>query len=353
MQRPADVKEDMRQMESRQRVSSILNSQAFREELESIIADQLKHGPHPASLIALQQISELLLPNTNSRWQQANSMGKGGSVLIPINDIRGIDTLNYAKGERLLRCKLASLYRVIDLYAWSSGLSNLVSVRVSQEQEQFLVNPYGLMYHEVTASSLVKLGANGQILEQGSSTYSVNKNAFSLHSAIYKARPDIRCVVHLSNQTAMAVSSMKCGLLPISQQAVLCGPVSYHDFKGVLVEEDIKKLLAEDLGPINKVLVLRNFGIVACGESIEEASFYLLNAMAAAEIQIKSLVVGLENLCVPSAETQRRLAEMSQAPNDSPSLFENKKWKVGEMEFEALMRCLDNAVSYFTSKVFI
>ena len=76
LQRPADVKEDMRQMESRQRVSSILNSQAFREELESIIADQLKHGPHPSSLIALQQISDLLLPNTNSRWQQVNSMAK-------------------------------------------------------------------------------------------------------------------------------------------------------------------------------------------------------------------------------------------------------------------------------------
>ena len=79
LQRPADVKEDMRQMESRQRVSSILNSQAFREELESIIADQLKHGPHHASLVALQTISELLLPNTNSRWQQVSSMGKGNS----------------------------------------------------------------------------------------------------------------------------------------------------------------------------------------------------------------------------------------------------------------------------------
>ena len=128
LQRPADVKEDMRQMESRQRVSSILNSQAFREELESIIADQLKHGPHPSSLIALQQISELLLPNANSRWQQISAMGKGGNVLIPVNDIRGIDTLNYAKGERLLRCKLASLYRIMDLYGWSSGISNHISV---------------------------------------------------------------------------------------------------------------------------------------------------------------------------------------------------------------------------------
>ena len=73
----------------------------------------------------MQQISELLLPNTSSKWQQANTNGKGGNVLIPINDIRGIDTLNYAKGERLLRCKLASLYRVIDLYGWSVGLANL------------------------------------------------------------------------------------------------------------------------------------------------------------------------------------------------------------------------------------
>ena len=260
--------------------------------------------------------------------------------------------MNYAKGERLLRCKLASLYRVIDLYGWSVGLANLASVRVNQDYEQFLVNPYGLLYHEVSASSLVKVGANCEVLEQGSSTYGVNKNTFSLHSAIYKARPDIRCIVHLCNQNAVAVSSMKCGLLPISQQAVLCGPISCHEFKGVLAEDDIRKLLAEDLGPINKVMVLRNFGIVACGESIEEACYYLLNAMAAAEIQVKALVAGLDNLCIPNPETQRRLAEMSQVPNDGLNLHENKKWKMGEMEFEALMRCLDNAVRSIPSITF-
>ena len=245
----------MRQMESRQRVSSILNSQAFREELESIIADQLKHGPHPASLIALQQISELLLPNTSSRWQQVSSMGKGGNVLIPINDIRGIDTLNYAKGERLLRCKLSSLYRIMDLYGWASGISNHISVRLNQELEQYLVNPYGLLYHEVTASSLIKVNSKGAVVEQGSTTYGVNKPSFSLHSAIYKARPDIRCIVHIHTHVVTAVSSMKCGVLPISQEAILCGNISYHDFKGILVEEDIRTLLAQDLGPINKVKI--------------------------------------------------------------------------------------------------
>ena len=243
-----------------------------------------------------------------------------------------------------MRCKLASLFRIIDLYGCSSGITNQVSVRVHQDFEQFLVNPFGLLFHEVTASSLIKVGASGEVLEQGSSTYGVNKHAFSLHSAIYKARPDIRCIVHLTNQAAVAISSMKCGLLPISQQAIICGPVSYHEFKGLMAEEDIRKLLAEDLGPINKVLILRNFGIVACGENIEEAFYYLLNVIAAAEIQSKALVGGLDNVYVPSVETQRKLAEMNRAPFETLTLLENKKWKMGEMEFEALMRCLDNAV---------
>lgn len=344
LQRPADIKEDMRSMESRQRVSSILNSQAFREELESIIADQLKHGPHPSSLIALQQISDLLLPNANSRNQKLSNMGNnGGSVLIPVNDIRGIDTLNYAKGERLLRCKLASLYRIMDLYGWSTGISNHVSVRLNQDLEQFLVNPFGLLYHEVTASSLIKLNSTGNVVEQGSTTYGVNKPSFSLHSAIYKARPDIRCIIHAKTQIITAISAMKCGILPISQEAIQCGNISYHDYTGILLEDDIRKLLAEDLGPINKIMVLRNHGIVACGESIEEACHYLFNLMAACEIQSKALVCGLDNVHIPSAETQRKLAELSEVQNESLTLLENKKWRLGELEFEALMRCLDNA----------
>lgn len=351
LQRPADVKEDMRQMEGRQRVSSILNSDAFREELEAIIADQLKHGPHPASMIALQQISDLLLPNTNSRWQQVSQMGKaninsdttGGSVLIPINDIRGIDTLNYAKGERIQRCKLASLYRILDLYGWTSGISNHISVRLGQELEQFLINPFGLLYHETTASSLIKVNSSGTVVEQGSTTYGVNKPAFSLHSAIYKARPDIKCAIHVRTSQVTAISSMKCGLLPISQEAISCGQISYHEFRGVLGEEDVKRLLDEDLGPVNKVMFLRNHGVIACGETIEEACHYLFNVMSACQIQSQAMVCGLDNLHIPSQDTQRKMLAMNQEMQDSLTVLENKKWKCGELEFEALMRCLDNA----------
>ena len=184
------------------------------------------------------------------------------------------------------------------------------------------------------------------VVEQGSTTYGVNKSAFSLHSAIYKARPDLRCIVHVHTHSVTSISAMKCGLLPISQEAILCGNISYHEYKGILDEDDVRKLLAQDLGPINKVMFLRNSGVLACGETVEEACFYLFNVMAACEIQSRAIMGGLDNIHIPNAETQRRLAEANQVQNDSPTLLENKKWKVGELEFEALMRCLDNAVSF-------
>jgi adducin len=144
LERPADVKEDMRQMGQRQRVKTILNSREFRDELEAIITDALKHGPHPASLIALQQISELLLPHT-SRWTTVSSLSRaGGSVIVPINDIRGVDSQGYSKSERLLRCKLASLYRLVDLFGWSQGIYNHITVRANHRKrmtrEQLYVN---------------------------------------------------------------------------------------------------------------------------------------------------------------------------------------------------------------------
>ena len=128
-ERPADIKEDMRQMGQRQRVSMILNSKEFHDELEAIITDALKHGPHPASLVALQQLSELLLPYS-SRWTTVSSLSRaGGSVIIPINDIRGVDSTDYSKNERLLRCNLASLYRLVDLFGWSQSIYNHITVR--------------------------------------------------------------------------------------------------------------------------------------------------------------------------------------------------------------------------------
>ncbi|XP_041368992.1 alpha-adducin-like isoform X3 [Gigantopelta aegis] len=338
MRRPPDVKEDLNQMENRSRVSLVLNSEAFREELEQIVEEQLKSGSHPASLIALQQISDLLLPHTRVSM---GSIGHGSSPVIPINDIRGVESLNYNKAEKNLRCKLASLYRLIDIFGWTHSIYNHISVRVSQDSEHFLLNPFGLLYSEVTASSLVNVDMRGEIVDPGSTTFGINKAGFTLHSAIHQARPDIKCVIHLHTPAAIAVSTMKCGLLPLSQESLICGDVSYHDYNGILVDQDERDKLGRSLGPFNKVMLLRNHGVVACGERIEEAFHYAFNVMNACEAQIKVISAGIDNLILVDDETRKKT--FVTASQGGGGVSANKKWRPGELEFEALMRQLDNA----------
>ena len=124
MMRPPDIDQDMKEMDRRKRVDAIMNSQVFREELERIIESQLNEGYLPASLSALQQVTELLLPNS-ARGSNISKLGHSG---MPINDIRGIDAFRYAKGEKLLRCKLAAVYRLVELYGWSEGIYNHITV---------------------------------------------------------------------------------------------------------------------------------------------------------------------------------------------------------------------------------
>ncbi|KAL6465177.1 hypothetical protein MHYP_G00253100 [Metynnis hypsauchen] len=138
-------------------------------------------------------------------------------------------------------------------------------MRISKEQEHFLVLPDGLSYGEVTASSLVKVNILGEVVERGSTTLGVDLSAFSLHSAIYSARPDVRCLLHLHTPATAAVSAMKCGLLPLSHEALLVGEVAYYDYNGVMEEEEDRVDLQKSLVPTCKVLVLRNHGIVALG----------------------------------------------------------------------------------------
>uniref|UniRef100_A0A0B7BGN0 Class II aldolase/adducin N-terminal domain-containing protein n=1 Tax=Arion vulgaris TaxID=1028688 RepID=A0A0B7BGN0_9EUPU len=338
LQRPAEVKEDLQQMENRSRVSLILNSQAFKEELEQVVEEQLRNGPYPASLIALQQITDLLLPHSKG---SIGSLARASSV-IPINDLRGVDSLAFTKGEKVLRCKLAALYRLVDLCGWSHGIHNHISARVSTENEHFLLNPFGLTYSEITASSLVKVDIRGDILELGSTHLGVYKAGFSVHSAIHQARPDIKCIVHLHTPAAVAVSALKCGLLAMSQEALICGNISYHDFQGIAVDAEEREKLARNLGVHNKILVLRNRGVLACGETIEEAFHFTFNVMSACEAQVKAIPVGLDNIVIPSAEAREqtyKVANQGGGGVDSTG----RKWKTGELEFEALMRTLDNS----------
>lgn len=136
MMRPPDIEQDMKEMDRRKRVDVILNSQVFREELERIIEGQLNDGYTPASLSALQQVTELLLPQSGRN----STMSRMASSGPPINDIRGIDGLKYAKGEKLFRCKLAAVYRLVELYGWSMGIYNHITVRSLPFMVSFFFN---------------------------------------------------------------------------------------------------------------------------------------------------------------------------------------------------------------------
>ncbi|XP_077866117.1 alpha-adducin-like [Saccoglossus kowalevskii] len=342
LRRPANIKEDVREMERRKRVSLILNSQAFREELEEIVESQIKTGPHPASLIALQQISDLLLPH--SRYNQtslgsSNALGKGYSAIMPVADIRGLNSQSYTKGEKIIRCKLGSLYRLMDIHGWSHNIANHVSVRISHEADHFLVNPFGLLYHEITASSLVKVDMQGNIVDTGTTTYAPNKNGWSIHAAIHSSRPDIKCIIQLHTPSAMAVSCMKCGLLRCCDEACFVGDISFHDYCGPFVDKNDRDSITRALGPINKILVLRNHGILVCGESIEEAYYLALNAMTACDTQVTTCV-GVDNMVLVDDEMAKKARDTSKEghPKDGGKL----RWRTGELEFEAMMRWLDN-----------
>lgn len=128
------------------------------------------------------------------------------NCVLPINDIRGVESMGYAKGEKLLRCKLAAVFRLLDLYGWTQGVGGQITARLNQDQEHFLVNPYGLLYHEVTASSLIKIDMQGTIVEQGTTNFGVHVAGFQLHSTIHAARPDIKCIVHITTPSVTAVS---------------------------------------------------------------------------------------------------------------------------------------------------
>jgi adducin len=161
----------------------------------------------------------------------------------------------------------------------------------------------------------------------------------------------VNAVIHIHTGLAAGLSTLKCGFLPISQEALICGQVSYHDYGGILVDDDMKERIRKDLGPTNKIMILRNHGVAVCGRTIEEAWFYLFTFMFAAQIQFKALAAaanGIQDLVVPPKpvldQVQRVVHGMGTSGVNEKSA-DGIQWKLGEMEFEAEMRSLDHLVS--------
>lgn len=358
--KPSDIEQDIKEMERRKRVEMIMNSQLFREELERIIEGQFcteSSGPL-SGLSALHQVTELL-----QRGGFTSSGLKSGPAIIPINDIRGVDSLKYDKVEKLLRCKLAATYRLVDIMGWSQNIYNHISLRISQELEHFLINPFGLQYNEVTASSLVKIDIQGNLIDQGSTNFTFNRAGFNLHASVHRARPDLKAIIHIHHPPVVAVSTFKQGLLPLCQEAAIVGDISYYDYTGILVNTNEQDAIGQALGIHNKVMILRNHGAIACGATIEEAFFYLTNVVKACEIQVKLMPIGLDNLILMSKEaiestrdTVRhsevfgKSGDTTSDPN-SQQAGSRRKLDIKEIDFEAHMRMLDNS-GYRTGYVY-
>lgn len=189
------------------------------------------------------------------------------------------------------RVDLAACYRLADLYGMTDMTRTHISAKVPGE-ETFLLNPYGLMFNEVTASSLIKIDLDGNELSNPG-PYRINKAGFVIHSAVHAARPELHCVMHTHSDAGMAVSAMKCGLLPISQHAMrFYKRIGYHDYEGVAFNLEERARLVADLGPADKAMILRNHGLLACGEIIPEAFNIMFYLEKCCRSQIQALAAG-------------------------------------------------------------
>ena len=235
-----------------------------------------------------------------------------------------------SKEEWQMRVDLAAAYQLAHLYKWTDMIYTHFSARVPGT-EDFLINPYGLLFDEITASNLVKIDWNGKILDDPLDM-GVNEAGFVIHSCVHKARPEISCVIHTHTRAGVAISAMKCGLLPISQHAMrVQADVSYHDYEGIALYMEEQERMAHDLGKTSKAMILRNHGLLALGATVREAFEIMYYLDCACQIQIDALSGGMHNVQLMSAAAAQTSSQQFQR-NNRPST--HKDWP-------ALLRMLE------------
>lgn len=231
------------------------------------------------------------------------------------------------------RVDLAACYRLVDLYGLSDMMANHVSMRVPDEEGAFLINAYGMMYEEITASSLIKIDVDGNILSKpdfGELNYGINKAGYVIHSAVHAARPELACVIHTHSWASMAVSALECGLLPITQTAMRFLKIGYHDYQGVVLDTQEQVSLLRDLGQ-GDALILRNHGVLTVGRSVGEAFNWMHRIELSCQSQLAAMACNSPLVKVPKKvleETWNNYQPGTRRP-------------YGLMEWPALLRKLD------------
>ncbi len=231
------------------------------------------------------------------------------------------------------RVDLAACYRLVDHYGMSDMMANHISAAVPGEQGAFLINAYGMMYEEITASSLIKIDVDGNILAKpdfGDLNYGINKAGYVIHGAIHRARHDVACVIHTHTWAGMALSALECGVLPITQTAMRFLKIGYHDYQGVVLDSKEEASLLADLGQ-GEALILRNHGLLTVGKTIGEAFNWMHRLDLTARSQLAAMATGAKLVHVSQPVLQETY--MNYQPQT--------RRPYGLMEWPALLRKLD------------
>jgi len=233
------------------------------------------------------------------------------------------------------RVDLAACYRIVAMYGWDDLVFTHISARVPGGEDHFLINPYGLLFEEITASSLVKVDLDGEkVLD---SPYPVNPAGFVIHSAIHAAREDAGCVLHTHTKAGIAVSAQADGLLPISQTSLFpYVTLGYHNYEGVALNDDEKPRLVADLG-MNNALILRNHGLLTTAPTVADAFLFMYVLETACQIQIMAQSGGSELVQVPEPVIAGIQAQAEQVT----------KGLGGALVWPALLRKLDRRDASF------
>ena len=242
-----------------------------------------------------------------------------------------------SEAEWKVRTDLAAAYHLAVVFGWTDVILTHFSARVPGHDNHFLLNAYGLMFDEVTASNLVKVDQDGKLLEDVTHL-GINQAGFVIHGCIHGVRPDAHCVLHTHTRAGIAVSAMAEGVLPLSQHSMrIVGDVTYHDYEGIALDLDERERLARDLGPTSRSMVLRNHGLLALGPTVPDAFMHMYYFEQSCRIQVDAMAAGRDRITlIPEAAIERTRAQVNR-PRP-----ERRDWP-------ALLRMLDRRQADFRS----
>lgn len=237
------------------------------------------------------------------------------------------------EAEYATRIDLAAAFRLVDLYGWSDMLATHLSARIPGPNEHFLINPVGMMFEEMTASCLVKVDIDGNILNE--SEFGINPAGYTIHSAVHMGRKDAGCVMHTHTAAGLGVATQKSGLLPLTQMALaVIAQTGYHDYEGPAFDLGERDRLIKDLAS-NNVLILRNHGLLTVGKTVAEAFVWLFRAERACRFQLSFQQAGVSPQEIPK-EVQDVSIERSKK-----AISASGHRPIGEFEWPALIRKLN------------